>query len=544
MEKRADTKGRHLDWGIVIPLLLVAAVVVFILYKNGYILGNRNHESGIEVSLDGHISYDIGAAAEDALAALNDPENQDCAEIMEGYEASQRKVSLVFCGMGSPAQIDKIIELLEEYEAPAAFFIDGMSAAENSDTVQTLSKAGYEIGSYGFEAERHWEELEPEELVTALAKTQAILRTVTDRTPNRVTANATVLNEHILHDAACAGLDTYVQPTNYLCATSFPNFSAALGYVEKISGGSILAIKLDDVLDVLEYEPMETEGRPENDMQEELVSEGGASDGEKDITVMVEYLLEALDATETAVVPLERLHTEPDVQLELLFTEQESAADYELPASEPASQSYFDHALFLGDSLTLALHYCTDIEGQAEIQAYKSVTPMQFVNNARAMDVNENEVALLDAAMGASPEKIYILLGTNAMAGGSSDSLIVYYTRLIHLLQEQFPDIPIYIQGMPPVREDVSVNRITLSNRRIRKMNVAIAKMAQEAGCYYIDLASGLADENGNLPEKFANEDGIHFNKAGCQAWLDYLLTHTASEPSDTRQEGYHRVLE
>ena len=90
--------------------------------------------------------------------------------------------------------------------------------------------------------------------------------------------------------------------------------------------------------------------------------------------------------------------------------------------------------------------------------------------------------------------------------------------------------VPIYIEGLPPVTENVSNTRITLNNGRIRKVNVEIAKMASEKNCFYIDLYSALADTDKALPTEISQEDGIHMNQQGCQMWIDYLLIHRAEE--------------
>lgn len=218
---------------------------------------------------------------------------------------------------------------------------------------------------------------------------------------------------------------------------------------------------------------------------------------------------------------------EPDSEVTRRFEDREDAADYEVPESERAEESYFDNALFIGDSLTLALSYYPVIEDGVAFCAYKSITPMQFVNNTKVTLDNDTEVAIWDEICKKNPEKIYILLGTNALASGSNSSFLLYYERLIEKIKEQFPDTIIYIEGIPPVTSEVSMNRITLTNGRIRKNNVAIAKMAKEQGCYYIDLYHALADENNCLPEEIAQEDGIHMNEEGCRAWIDYLLCHT-----------------
>ncbi len=511
---------------VVIFLGLLLLLGLGVLGKMYLSVKNARQHPGVSVNSQERISYSAEEEISQAFARYEDTENTDKAELAEGYQASQHKVALVFCGMSTPTEMAKILDLLEEYEIQATFVCDGRTAAEDPDTVMEMIKRGNTIGNYGMSGETHWEELEDEALLTSLAQTQAVLKRITEKEPQYVLGNATIVDERILHLAACAGLDTYIAGTQFINDASFHDFNGALGFVEKVEGGSIICVKIDGTLDEIEFEPYEVDERPAEDKQPS-VSENEVGAEKLDIAETVEVLLEALDTTETAVVPLELLKVEPDSEVTRRFEDREDAADYEVPESERAEESYFDNALFIGDSLTLALSYYPVIEDGVAFCAYKSITPMQFVNNTKVTLDNDTEVAIWDEICKKNPEKIYILLGTNALASGSNSSFLLYYERLIEKIKEQFPDTIIYIEGIPPVTSEVSMNRITLTNGRIRKNNVAIAKMAKEQGCYYIDLYHALADENNCLPEEIAQEDGIHMNEEGCRAWIDYLLCHT-----------------
>ena len=509
-----------------ILLLLLFVCVLAAIYFAGKI---REEHPDLSVNSRDRIVYDAEQETDEAFRKYQDPENTQEAELVEGYQASQLKVALVFCGMSTPTEMTKILDLLDTYEAKATFICDGMTAAEDPDTVTDMVKRGNLVGNYGMSGETHWEERTDEEILTSLAQTQAVIKRITENTPQYVLANATTVDDRILHLAACAGLDHYISATKFINDTSFKDFNGALGFVEKVDGGSIICIKIDGNLDEIEFEPYEVDERPAEDKQPS-VSENEIPTARLTIAETVELLLEALDTTETAVVPLDRLEMEPDIEVTRRFEDREDAADYEVPESEPAGEGYFDDTLFIGDSLTLALSYYPVIEDDVEFCAYKSITPMQFVNNTKVAVSDDEEVAIWDEVCKKKPKKIYILLGTNALASGSNSSFILYYEKLIGMIREQFPKATVYIEGIPPVTGKVSMERITLTNGRIRKINVEIAKMAKEQDCYYIDLYQALADEERCLPDEIAQEDGIHMNEEGCREWIAYLLCHTVED--------------
>ncbi|MCR4585324.1 MAG: polysaccharide deacetylase family protein [Lachnospiraceae bacterium] len=488
----------------------------------------RAKYADISVSSRKSIVYDATQEIREAEANYTDEQFEKKTEKVEGYKASQHKISLIIAGLTTPAEMQKILDLLDEYSIKATFACEGISASEIPDTVREIKDRGNILANYGMSGEEHWEELDDASIIDTVARTQAIIKGITGEYPEYAIGNSTVVNDNILYLTACANIDHYISSTGFLNPSSFKDFGEALGFVEKTAGGSIICFKIDDNLDETEYEPFEVDERPADDKQasvkrdEQTVKMSAAES--------IELLLEALYTTETAVVPLDDLHNEPDPSIDKMFSDMETAADYEVERSEMQDPGFLGGALFIGDSLTLALSYYPVVDENAIFCAYKSITPTQFVNNLKVSDADGRETAVWDEVCSKNPEKIYILLGTNALASGSNKSFIVYYERLIDMLKEQFPDIPVYVEGLPPVTKEVSDTRITLNNGRIRKINVEIAKMATEKNCYYIDLYSALADSEKALPKAIAQDDGIHMNQEGCQMWIDHLLTHKAKE--------------
>ncbi len=512
---------------IFIILFLAAAIALW--YGLTYYLGQvKTKHPDLSVNSRERTVYDATEELEKARANYNDENFSKRTKEKRGYEASQHKVSLVFAGLTTPTEMIKILDILDEYGVKAVFACDGVSASEIPNTVNEIRKRGDIIADYGMNRESHWEELDDEAVIDIVARTQAVLKRITGDYPDYVLGNATKVNENILHLTACAGIDNYISPTRFINSSSFVDFSEALGFVERTTGGSIICIKIDDNLDETEYEPFEVDETPADDKQASV--EADEERVKLSILETTELLLEALDTTETAVVPIDELYKEPDPRIDKMFEDKESASDHEIPASAVQSPGFLGDALFIGDSLTLALSYYPVVDEHAQFCAYKSITPTQFVNNIKVTDAKGKEIAVWDEVCKKDPSRIYVLLGTNALASGSNKSFLLYYEKFIDMLKEQYPDIPIYIEGLPPVTKSVSNTRITLNNGRIRKINVEIARMAEDKGCYYIDLYTALANSEKALPEDIAQEDGIHMNQKGCEMWIEYLLNHKAKD--------------
>lgn len=515
--------------GRLIPLMLVSQLCLCLMSGCAKKEEENNGTAAVGPGNLQLMEYDPKEAIQSALKQLG--ETDDECDVVSAAEVSQRKVSVVILGLTNSSRMEQMCTMLKENDIPAVLIVDGMSAAEDSDTVKLFDREGFEIGNYTLRAERYMDEQSEEEIATSYAHAQTILRTITGKEAKYCAANATEMNSHVLHAAYAAGLRTAVEPSSYITDISFPTFNAAMGYVTGLKPGEIIAIKVGDSLDETEYEPFEQDERPATDFDDAADEPEEDTEKNTDIVMTVQYLLEALETTETAVVSLERLDLYFDELVDQMFKGANDTYQYELPEHEAVDASWFDNSLFIGDSLTLAMSvYSVGFPETTAFCAYKSITPKQFADNVVVNNEDGSRTAVFDEICTHDPDNIFILLGTNAMASGTDASLVAAYEMLVQKLQEQFPDADIYIQGLPPVTPKVSAERITLTVNRIKKVNVQLAQMANNNNCYYIDLNHAIAGEDGYLSTYFAREDGIHLNQQGCEKWFDYLKTHVSVE--------------
>ena len=91
------------------------------------------------------------------------------------------------------------------------------------------------------------------------------------------------------------------------------------------------------------------------------------------------------------------------------------------------------------------------------------------------------------------------------------------------------PEAKIVLQSIPPVSAKQEAKKTYVNNGRIADYNEVIKTLAEEKGCYFLDVAACLTGEGGVLPVK-QTTDGIHFNVSGCRTWLDYLRTHSLED--------------
>ena len=124
-----------------------------------------------------------------------------------------------------------------------------------------------------------------------------------------------------------------------------------------------------------------------------------------------------------------------------------------------------------------------------------------------------------------SYERVYLMMGINEIAGDPS-VLKADYLELIDLVRQSQPEAELYVISVLPVTQskdaggDFTIERITAYNDMLMEL------CAQES-CWYVDLYSCFADEEGYLPSS-ASTDGIHLQQEQYAVMLEYLRTHTA----------------
>ena len=206
-----------------------------------------------------------------------------------------------------------------------------------------------------------------------------------------------------------------------------------------------------------------------------------------------------------------------------------------VPASEAVDLSYFDDAVFIGDSRTEGLFINTGLSN-ATFYTHQGMTVSE-VFTREVINAGGKKTTVMDALAGASFSKVYIMLGINETGWVYDSIFIEKYGEIIDAIREINPDAVIYVQSILPVTNEVSSTHSYIKNERIDTYNQLLQAMAQEKGAYYLNVAEAIAADDGSLPEDAAT-DGIHLNKASCGVWLTYLREHTAAGPALEPEKG------
>lgn len=133
------------------------------------------------------------------------------------------------------------------------------------------------------------------------------------------------------------------------------------------------------------------------------------------------------------------------------------------------------------------------------------------------------------------PSKIFINIGTNDIGSinYSLKELLKNYEDILNEIKNRLPNTKVYLVAYYPVNEITKEPEnewekyafITRTNENIKIANRGIEELAKKIGYEYIDINSGLSDDNGRLKSEYTIE-GIHMYANAYNLILDNMIEY------------------
>lgn len=129
------------------------------------------------------------------------------------------------------------------------------------------------------------------------------------------------------------------------------------------------------------------------------------------------------------------------------------------------------------------------------------------------------------------PRYLFLNIGTNDLNGPDYilKEMIGRYDGILKAIKEKLPEIRIFLLAYYPVNPKAAANPIMESvfhyrtNERICEANEAVEQLAKRHGAEFLNLNSGITDEEGNLKAEYAI-DGMHMYANGYRQVMEQLL--------------------
>lgn len=185
-------------------------------------------------------------------------------------------------------------------------------------------------------------------------------------------------------------------------------------------------------------------------------------------------------------------------------------------------ETYFDDAVFIGDSRTVGLR---DYSGLEKPVFYATVGMNIYdMWTEPFCEVDGENITLEEALRLKQFKKIYFQIGINEMGRGTLESFIMAYYQTVEKFKELQPNAVIYVQGIMRVAKEKSDTDAIFNNPGINLRNEHIAQLADNKKVFYIDVNEAVCDEEGHLRADLTF-DNLHLLGSKYGIWVEFLKT-------------------
>lgn len=185
-------------------------------------------------------------------------------------------------------------------------------------------------------------------------------------------------------------------------------------------------------------------------------------------------------------------------------------------------ESYFDDAVFIGDSRTVGLQNYGDWSDQVTFMASTGLMVHKAMRTKVTLPGSKNQVTIEEALSAKQYGKIYIMFGINELGRGDAERYLLDYSTFLDKLKELQPNAIIYIQSGLKVTAKRAAKGDMVTNTGIEERNEIIKSLADDKQVFYLNVNEAVCDEDGNLFEDYTH-DGIHLKAQYLTIWKDYL---------------------
>ena len=187
--------------------------------------------------------------------------------------------------------------------------------------------------------------------------------------------------------------------------------------------------------------------------------------------------------------------------------------------------SYFNDAIFLGDSRTLGISDYAGLDGadfycDNGMMIFKLLDP-EGVTCQKTGKKEDISLVLQRKQYG----KIYIMLGMNELGYGNTEMYLETYREVVDQIREWQPDAIIYIMANLHVSREKNDPATEFNNININDKNASSASLANGTDIFYLDANPLFTDSEGFLNAELSF-DGVHLYAQHYDAWREFLLEH------------------
>ena len=197
------------------------------------------------------------------------------------------------------------------------------------------------------------------------------------------------------------------------------------------------------------------------------------------------------------------------------------------PEEGTVDSSFFNDAVFIGDSVTLKLSYYAASSGElgkATFLTRGSYSAANAAADGMLLNFQATELTIEEAVQATGAKKVFLMLGMNDISLYGVDKTVEHYKAVIGRIQTACPNVKIYVQSMTPIWMGGETGGLT--NANVDAFNEKLEAAVTAVGCGYIDVAAYMKDQNGGLATLYCSDAFAHVNDTGSAVWTQVLKAY------------------
>lgn len=292
-----QVKNNYIKTWLLLSITILSLIIIFYSF---FLYSSEDTDHDSFFSAQGSL-YD---AEKEINAALKKLEIQrEESFVIKEIDTDENIIAITFDGITDKQTMEGILSLLSDYDSKATFFVPAIKSAENPSILRSILDAQQEIGNYTLSELRQMELLSEEELVIDFSRSRVVLEDITGKSIDLLKCNGTKYTDELLEVANACKIYGVVETTYFFNHKSFSSYEETLDFIRGIKKGSILSIKVDDYLDLLEFETtrkkamaiMEKMSPTEKKTKDETPAIKNFSSPKDRLLLVTEWILQALE---------------------------------------------------------------------------------------------------------------------------------------------------------------------------------------------------------------------------------------------------------
>lgn len=195
---------------------------------------------------------------------------------------------------------------------------------------------------------------------------------------------------------------------------------------------------------------------------------------------------------------------------------------------QTVDNSYFDDALFIGDSRIEGLKTYSKFE-KATFYSEEGVSVFSLFED-RIATVGKEKMTIPEALKTQQFNKIYIMVGINELGQGYAKEYQEQYQKNIETITKLQPNAVVFIMSIMKMSAQKVGSDTVFNNDNIENKNVLAAKLANGVNVFYLDMnAPFMNEQNTGIKESYT-WDGVHLKAEYYELWESFLKQHGLSK--------------